>query len=106
MARKVNNTAPLDPVRLTELWNDPSIASDEMCRLLNASFTKVRKSAIALGLHSNRMGCNTGRRPEDPTPEEIEARCLAIREGWTPEEYAARSGRIPKALSLVYGGAY
>lgn len=98
-----NNMQQLDADRLTELWNDPRVSRDDLCRCLNASYSKIRKSAILLGLESNRMGCNTGRRPEDPTPEEIEARCEMIRSAWSDDERTLRSGRLPRALLLQTG---
>lgn len=100
MARK-NNMATLDPDLVVELWMNPAICNDEVCERLGCSFTKVRAAAIRLNLPTARLGCNTGRRPADPTEAEIAAACREIQAGWTDEERNARAGVSPRILTFM-----
>ena len=100
MARK-NNMSPLDPDRVIALWMNPSLCNDEVCERLNCSFTKVRSAAKRLGLPLARLGCKTGNRPRNPTPDEIAAACREIQSTWTDEERNARAGVSPRLLTFM-----
>lgn len=101
MKTRKNNMTVLDPARVIDLWMNTDLCNDEVCRLLACSFNKVRTAAKKLGLPLARMGCNTGRRPEDPTEEEIAQRCLEIQARWTDEERHDRAGIAPRLLTFM-----
>jgi len=95
MKRKYNSST-LDPNRVVALWLDTTLGKDDICELLGCSYTKVRRAALELGLPSARLGGNSGRRPEDPTRDEIATACQEIQAGWTDEERNSRAGVSPR----------
>ena len=101
MKTRKNNMDELDASRVIALWMDTNLANDEVASLLACSFSKVRTTAKKLGLPLARMGCNTGRRPKDPTESEIAARCLEIQARWTDEERNERAGVTPRILTFM-----
>jgi len=98
---KKNNLAELDAGHLIALWMDTSLCNDEVCKRLACSFSKARSAAKRLGLPTARMGCNTGRRPDDPSPEEIAERCREIQARWTDEERNDRAGVAPRLHTFM-----
>jgi hypothetical protein len=38
--------------------------------------------------------CRNAARPQDPTPDEIRQRCVAVRAGWSENEYRRRAGEF------------
>lgn len=102
MRSRKNNMTPLDPARVVDLWLDTTLGRDDICELLGCSYTKVRTVALDLGLPSARLGGNTGRRPADPTPDEIASACREIQAGWTDEERNARAGVSPRLHVFSY----
>ena len=78
---------------LFRLWST-DMRTEEIAMALG--ITRGKLSGLAhrhgLGKRSHvRRDVKMGDRVPDPTPEEIEEKCLEIRQGWSPEEYELRA---------------
>lgn len=85
----------IDVPELFRLYNDPSIPTTELCRMLNISNGSLHRLRMRYGLPLRpAQPCN--RRHDDPTPEEIEERAAECRARRSPNEKARmeRSGLV------------
>jgi len=92
----------IDVTKLIEAWMTPELSDADVAAVCGCSFSRCRKEAIEQGLPTARRGCaNNGRRPEDPTPDEIAEACLEIQKGWTVQQRHDRAGMAPRLLTML-----
>lgn len=81
-----------DEARFCRLWNDPSLTVRDISEIYQIGTTTVWNTAKRLNL-----GCKPLDTPEmlpgDPTPEEIEERCAALRATWPKWRLLGLDGR-------------
>ena len=102
MSRKVN--VPL----LFSLWHT-DMSDDDLCielRIVRATMSRIaRQYGLAARYWAK---ADPHRRPDDPTPEEIEERAAIERSRWTPEEEERRAvgrhGASVEVASYVFDG--
>jgi hypothetical protein len=87
---------------LFRLWNS-DMTDDELCIELRIVRATMGRLARQYGLKARHWAkADPHRRPDDPTPEEIEERAALERSRWTPEEERRRAvGRCGGAVEIA-----
>lgn len=86
----------IDEQEFTRLWNDEDLTRAEIAARLGIGRSTLREKAKEFGLPASRGFQPLCNRPIDPTPQEIEERCLEIQAGWAPERFERGRGASPR----------
>lgn len=93
--------------KFRRLWRDESVTIQDIAEVYGIGKTTAVSTAKRLGLGGKARASQLvfGRRPEDPTPEQIEQRCAAIRATWTEERISGDvqgSSRLRRSNGIEY----
>jgi hypothetical protein len=94
---------PYNVIELFRLWHS-DLRTEEVAYELGISRSRLMSAAAKHGLKGRPVSVEdmTKGRVTDPTPEEIESACEALRKNWSPEEECRRRGGVFRWSAPVY----